>query len=266
MADLRGYQVLVGSRLRAQTAYRSSFALDLLGNVGIGLVEFAEVYILFHNIDALGGLDFHGSLLVFALANIGFSLADLVVGHVDNLPSYLRAGTLDAMLLRPRPVLAQLIASDVSLRRLGRTLLSLVLLAVALPVAVSDWSAAKVLLTVLTPLIGAAIFGALFVCAAAMQFWLLDGREFTNAFTYGGSYAASYPTSLLHVVLRSFFAFVVPAAFTAYLPALVLLDEPGPPGLPAVLGWCAPVAAAALWAVALLWWRGGLRRYTGAGG
>lgn len=266
MADLRGYQALLGSRLRAQLSYRGSFALDLLGNIGIGLIEFAEIYVLFHNVDALGGLDFHGALLVFSLANLGFSFADLVVGHVDNLTTYLRAGTLDTLLLRPLSVLGQLVASDVSLRRLGRTAMALVLLAVALPVAVHDWSVAKALLVLITPFVGAAIFAALFVCAAAMLFWLGDAREFANAFTYGGSYAAAYPASVLHVALRSFFAFVVPAAFTAYLPALVLLDKPGPPGLPASLGWCAPLAAAAIWAVALLWWRAGLRRYTGAGG
>jgi ABC-2 type transport system permease protein len=266
VADVLAYRVLVGSRLRAQTSYRSSFALDVLGNVAIGLTEFAEVYVLFSNIDALGGLGFAGVLLVFALANLAFSLGDLVAGHVDNLPEYVRRGTLDVLLLRPLPVLAQLVTSDVQLRRLGRTAVGLVLLAIALPLAVDDWSPAKVLLVVVTPLAGAAVFAALFVCAAAMMFWLGDARELGNAFTYGGSYVAAYPASVLHIALRSFFTFVVPAAFTAYLPALVLLDLPGPAGLPAELGWFSPLAAVAVWGVALLWWRAGLRRYTGAGG
>lgn len=265
MADLAGYRALVGSRVRSQLAYRSSFALDVLGNIGIGLTEFAEVYVLFHNVDALGGLGYREALLVFALANIAFSLADFVFGHIDELPDYLRAGTLDVLLLRPRPVLAQLVLSDVSLRRLGRTLFAVVLLAVSLSV-VPDWTLGKVLLAVLTPLTGFAIYGALFVGAAASQFWLTDGREFSNAFTYGSSYAGAYPASLLHVALRAFFAFVVPAAFCAYLPALVLLDVPGPAGLPAWLGWCTPVVVVAAWSVALLGWRAGLRRYTGGGG
>jgi len=58
----------------------------------------------------------------------------------------------------------------------------------------------------------------------------------------------------------------VPAAFTAYLPALAILGLPGPPLLPAWLGWCVPVAAVAGWLAALGLWRLGLRRYTGAGG
>ncbi|WP_199702289.1 ABC transporter permease [Jiangella rhizosphaerae] len=261
----RPYRVLLGSRMRSQTAYRRSFVSDLLGSVGIGLVEFAEVYILFANVEVLGELDFAAAALLFALANLGFSVADLLVGHVDNLPVYLREGTLDAYLLRPLPVLAQLITSDVSLRRLGRVAVAVAVLVVALPLNDIDWTADKVTLLLLTPLIATAVFAGLFVCAAAIQFWLVEGAEFANAFTYGGSYAASYPASIFSLPMRLLFTFVVPAAFTAYLPVLVLLDLPGPAGTPQWLGWCAPLAAVVIWAVALAGWRAGLRHYTGTG-
>ncbi|TDC52478.1 ABC transporter permease [Jiangella ureilytica] len=251
--------------MRSQAAYRRSFVSDLLGSVAIGLMEFAEVYIVFANVDVLGGLDFAAAALVFALANVGFSLADLVVGHVDNLPVHLREGTLDAFLLRPLPVLAQLVTSDVSLRRLGRVGVALVILTVALPLNDIGWTAAKVALLVLTPLTATAVFVGLFVCAAAVQFWLVEGAEFTSAFTYGGAYASAYPASIFSLPMRLLFTFVVPAAFTAYLPVLVLLDQPGPAGTPQWLGWCTPLAAAAVWAVALLSWRAGLRHYTGTG-
>lgn len=259
------YRALLGSRLRAQLTYRRSFALDVLGAVGIGLLEFAEVYVIFSNVTVLGGLDFAGVALVFALANIGFSLADMAVGHVDVLPTYIRTGVLDAFLLRPLSVLGQLVTSDVQLRRLGRTAVALLILAVALPASEIVWSTQAVLLLVLTPIAGAAIFSALFVAAAAAQFWLVDGAELTNAFTYGGSYAASYPTSIFTAPVRVLFTFVVPAAFTAYLPTLLLLGLPGPAGTPAWLGWFTPVAALGAWALALLAWRQGLRHYTGTG-
>jgi ABC-2 type transport system permease protein len=259
--DVTAYQSLLSARIRAQSSYRLSFVLDLLANVGIGLLELCEVYVIFHNVDVLGGLDWQEALLVFALANISFSLGDLATGQLDTIPTYLRAGTLDAMLLRPLPVLGQLVTSDVSLKRLGRTAVAVVVLAYALPTAVDDWTWAKAALCVITPLAGAAVFSALFVCAGAVQFWLTDGAEVANAFTYGGSYVAQFPTSVLHVVLRSFFTFVVPASFVAYLPALVLLDRDDHG-----LGWWSPAAAVAIWAVALLWWRRGLRHYTGAGG
>ena len=265
-ADLHAYRVLLGSRVRSQTSYRTGFVLDLIGQLGLALLEFSEIYVLFHNIDTLGGLGLGAALLVFALAHVSWSVADTLVGHTDQLPVFIRAGTLDAMLLRPLPALAQLITSDLSLRRLSRTALALVVLAVSLPLAVDHWTIGKVVLLVVAPVAGAVIFAALFVAAAGAQFWLVDGAELTNAFTFGSSYVASYPASVLHVLVRTFFSFVIPASFVAYLPALVLTGEPGPPGLPAWLGWCTPAMALLAWGAALLWWRTGLRHYTGAGG
>lgn len=261
----RPYRELLGSRVRSQMTYRRSFTLDVLGSIGVGAFEFAEVYIIFSNVDALGGLDFAGVALIFALANLAFSLADLVAGNLDALPQYLRAGTLDGFLLRPLPVLAQLITSDIALRRLGRTSVSVTILAIALPLNDIDWTAGRVTLLVIAPIAGAAIYAAIFVIAGAVQFWLVEGAEFTAAFVYGGNYAASFPTSIFAMPMRVLFTFVVPAAFVAYLPTLVLLDQPGPPGLPQWLGWCTPLAAAAIWGVALLAWRAGVRHYTGAG-
>lgn len=260
------YLALLRSRVRAQTSYRASFLSDLIAQVLVGFVEFSEVYVVFANVRLLGGLTFVQCSLVFALANMAFSLGDLAVGHIDELPTYLRQGTLDAMLLRPLPVLAQLITADISLRRLGRMAMAMGVLVVVLLHVHLAWTAPKVVLLVIAPIAGAAVFAALFVAAAAVQFWLIDGGELTNSFTYGGSYVAEFPTSVLHVALRVAFTFVVPAGFVAYLPALVLLDLDGPPGWPSWLGWATPVMALLAWTVAMAGWRAGLRHYTGAGG
>ena len=265
-ATARAYRALIGSRVRSQTSYRTSFSLDVLGSFAVGVVEFVEVYVIFHNVDALGGLDFAGAVLVFGLANVGFALGDLVAGHVDEVPTLIRLGTLDVLLLRPLSVLGQLVTSDVQLRRLGRAALGLALLVIALSWVDVEWTAARVALLAVTPFAAALLFAALFVVAGALQFWIVDGGEFTHAFTYGASYAASFSPAVLAVPLRALFSFVVPAAFAAYLPAMALLGEPGPPWLPGWLGWWVPVAAVAAWLVALGCWRLGVRHYTGAGG
>jgi ABC-2 type transport system permease protein len=110
------------------------------------------------------------------------------------------------------------------------------------------------------------IFASLFLGAAALQFYLVDGGEFANAFTYGGGYAAQFSTATYALPLRVFYTFVIPAAFTGYLPALAILDRQGPAGLPSWLGWCTIPAAAAAAATALLLWRTGVRHYQGGGG
>jgi len=259
------YGALVRSRIAAQASYRSSFALDIAAQVLIGLVEFAEVYVVFSQVEKLGGFSFAEVTLIFGLATAGFGLADLVVGHVDRLPYYVRTGQLDAFLLRPLSALGQLVTSDFSLRRLGRVVVSLVLLAVALTAVDIEWTPARVVLLLVTPLIGAVIFGAVFVATSAVGFWLVEGTEFTNAFTYGGNYLSSFPFTVFGSVVRRTFTFVIPIAFVAYLPALALLGREDPLGLPGWLSWSAgPVALLSCCAAGLVW-RVGLRHYTGAG-
>ena len=154
---------------------------------------------------------------------MGFGLADMVVGHVDRLPFYVRTGTFDAFLLRPLSALGQLVTSDFSLRRLGRIGSGVVVLVIALAGADVDWTPARALLVVVTPLAGGVIFGAVFVATCTIGFHVVEGMEFANAFTYGGNYLSSFPFNIFGTFIRRFFTFVVPAAFVAYLPTLALL-------------------------------------------
>jgi ABC-2 type transport system permease protein len=258
------YATVLGSRVRSQLSYRSSFVINFLNAFGVGALEFSEIYVLLANAPTLGGLTFLQAALVFALANLGFSLADLVFGQIDQVPQYIREGNLEAFLVRPLPLLAQMVTADFQLRRAGRALFALVVLAVVLARLDLPLTGATVYLLVITPLVGMLIYSALFVLAGGVQFFLVEGQEFTNAFVYGSAYAGQVPGSVLLLPVRVLFTFVVPATATAYLPSLLILGLPGPAWLPAGLGWWAPLLWS--WLLALLAWRTGLRRYSGAGG
>jgi ABC-2 type transport system permease protein len=263
----RGYRVLVGSRIRSQLAYRTSFTLLTLTSAAVGVVELTELYVILHNVPVFGGLNFAQAGVVFALANMGFSLADLVFGQLDSIPTLLRAGQLEALLVRPMPLMAQLITTDFQLRRAGRAIVSVAVLVVALIfVPTLEWSPAVIYLLVATPIFGALIYGGLFAIAGGVQFFLIDGAEFTASFVYGSSYAGELPGSVLSLPIRVAFTFVAPATITAYAPALLIMDLPGPALLPSWLGWLAPIFAGTTWVLGWLTWRTGVRHFTGAGG
>jgi viologen exporter family transport system permease protein len=258
--------MLLGSRIRSQLVYRTSFWLNVATSVAVGLVEFGEIYAIFANVPVFGGLDLRQSALVFALGNVGFALADTIFGQLDTIPTYLRLGRLEVLLVRPMPLLLQLITSEVQMRRLGRLAVGILIVVIALPGLDLSYTAGTVYLLVVTPFIGAAIYGALFAMAGGLQFFLIDGPEFTSAFVYGGSYAGQLPGGVLITPIRILFTFVFPATVTAYLPALLIMGLPGPRFLPAWLGWFAPAFALWAWLLAWLAWRTGIRKFTGAGG
>lgn len=260
------YRTVLGSRARSQRSYRASFALDLSSSLLVGVVELAEIWVLFHNVVRLGGLEFSQILMVFGIADLSYSLADLSFGHCDNLPTYLRAGTLDVFYLRPQPLLLQLITSDISLRRLARGCVGLTALVAGLVVNDIAWTVLAVTLLALALLSAYATFAAMFVWAAGVQFFLVDGAEATNAFVYGGRYAATQPASVWSRPLKAVFGFFFPMAFTGFLPVIALTGQPGPEWLPSWLAWCTPLAAVWAWTMALLCWRWGVRHYQGGGG
>ncbi len=262
----RPYRTVLASRVAEQRSHRASFRLDLVSSGLVALIELAEVLVLYRSVDALGGLTLQQVLLVFGLADVGFSLASIVVGHVDDLPDLVRTGRLDVLLLRPQPLLAQVVTSDVQLKRITRVAVSAVALAVGVVVADVPATPRTVVLLVLALVSGTAISAAQYVLAGGLQFFLVDGAEMTNAFVYGGRYASTQPASVMVPGVRAAFTFVFPVVFCGYLPTLAVLGLPGPPGLPAWLAWCGPLVAAWAWLLALACWRWGARSYQGAGG
>lgn len=256
---------IIGSRIRSQFAYPASFALDVAAQfIGQG-IELVAILVLFTQVSALGGFSAGEVLLIYGLAATAFGLADLAVGQVEELPQYIRTGEFDVMLLRPLGSLAQLLSADVALKRLGRVAAGLLVLGWSLATLDLPWTPARVLLVVTTPLVGAVILSAIWVAANSVSFWIVDGREMANSFTYGSNFSTSYPITLYGPWVRRALCYAVPAAFVAYFPALALLGRPDPLGLPAALQWSSPLVAVLSVTVAGMVWRSGVRHYQGTG-
>jgi len=250
------YARIVVSRIRSQLAYPASFALDLVSQaIGQG-IELAAILVIFTQVTTLGGFSAGEVLLIYGLA-------DLFVGQVEALPDFIRTGEFDVMLLRPLGALPQLLSADVQLRRVGRVASGLILLAFALRGV--EWTPLRVAVAVVAPVSGAVLFGAIWIAANCVSFWLVDGREVANSVTYGSDFATSYPITVYGPWLRRIMCFLVPGAFVAYFPALALTGRPDPLGLPDALRYCSPLVAAAMVGIAALIWRTGVRRYQGTG-
>ena len=266
VSTARMVRTLYGSRIRSQATFRTSFLADLLGQLLVVSTEFLELWVILTQVSTLGGMTLTQVAVVYGLGALAFGIGDILFGEIDGLSTQIKSGKLETLLIRPVPVLLQISSLDLSLRRIGRIVVGLAMYVTALVLAGVQPTAATLLLAVLAPLAGALLFGALFTVAGALQFWLVDGREFANAFTYGGNYVATTPGAVFALPMRAFFTFVIPATLIAYAPTLALLELPGPALIPAWAGWLGLPAAIVAWLLAGLLWRAGIRRYTGAGG
>ena len=259
------YRKIIAARVRSQMSYRVSFAVECLTQVVAQAFELIVVLVLFTRIDALGGFGVTEVLLMTAIAGIAFGLADLFAGQLDDLPTFIRSGTFDAVLLRPLGTLPQMMSTDIRLRRVGRVLAGALTLAYALAHAAIDWTPWKVLLVVVAPLAGGVILGSVWVVACSVCFWLIESRELANSVTYGSGAFTSYPITVFSKGIRYLMAYVVPGAFVAYYPSLALLGRTDPLGAPGWVGWISPLVALAAAGFAGAFWRFAVRHYRGTG-
>ncbi|GAB1690327.1 ABC transporter permease [Krasilnikovia sp. M28-CT-15] len=261
----RAYAALLGAQFRSAASYRGSFAVELVTNLGATAMDVLTVIVLFRPAPQVGGFSLAQALLMVSLASCAFVVADIGVGNIDRLQGYVRAGTLDAVLIRPLGVLAQLMLMDLPLRKALRLVLALVVLGIALHANPIVWTPARLALLVLAPLFGAVFFGAIFVLSAALAFWWVDSGEIGSAFTYGGRDFASYPVTMFEGWFRALFAYGLGFAFVAYQPALAILGIADPLGLPPWAGYASPLVALIAAGVAALAWRAGIRQYRSTG-
>ncbi|MBD0747531.1 transporter [Streptomyces sp. CBMA152] len=262
---IRAYRLIAGMWIRSTLAYRTSFVLTTFANFAATGLDFVSILLMFSHVDALGGYSLPEVALLYGASGAAFGLADLAMGSMDRLGRRVRDGTLDTLLVRPVPVLAQVAADRFALRRLGRITQGLLVLGYALLTLDIHWTPLRVLMIPLMLLSGGVIFSSLFVAGAAFQFVAQDASEVQNSFTYGGVTMLQYPPTVFAKDMVRGVTFVVPLAFVNWLPAMYVLDRPYPLDLPTWLAFAPPFVAVGCCALAGLAWRAGLRSYRSTG-
>lgn len=260
---LQGYRHIATMWMRSSLAYPTSFWMLTTGAAVVGCLDFVGIWIMFHTIDSLGGFSLPEIGFLYGAAGFGLAVGDLVAGQVQRLGQLVRVGRLDTMMVRPVPLIAQVCAEEFAPRRVSRVLVTSGVFAWG--ASYVDWTPAKVLVSLLMLLSGATIFASLFVLFSCLQFWTHDSAEVASAFTYGGSTASQYPLAIFPSEVVKALTFAMPLAFVNWYPSLYILDREDPFGMPEILQFASPVAAAILVAVTALAWRTSVRHYTSTG-
>ncbi|MEH0555716.1 ABC transporter permease [Streptomyces sp. B21-101] len=262
---LRAYRLIAGMWIRSTLTYRMSFAMTVVGGLLVTGLDFVAILLMFSQVDVLGGYTLPEIALLYGLSATSFGAADLAIGSAGRLGTRVRDGTLDMLLVRPAPVLAQVAADRFALRRVARITQGGLVLGWALASLDVAWTPVKVLLVPVMLVCGGVIFSAVFVAGAAFQFAAQDAAEVQAAFTFGGQTLLQYPPTVFGRELLRSVTFVLPLAFVNWVPAAYVLGRPYPLGLPGWAAFASPAAALLCCAAAGLAWRVGLRSYRSTG-
>ena len=250
---------------RSQMQYRASFVMETIGQFGNMGVEFIGILVLFRRFDTLEGWSLAEVAFLYGLVHLGFAFAYTFSRGFDTFGATVGMGDFDRMLLRPRHTALQLAGQEIVLRRLGRFVLAIGVIAWATVALEVEWTAAKVVLAAATVTCGAALFAGLMVLHATLAFWTTETLEMTNMVTNGGVETTQFPLSIYRPWFRGIFTFVFPLGAVSYFPALAILGKPDPLGSPLWFQYTSPLIGLVFLLVCLQVWEFGVRRYMSTG-
>jgi len=264
-ADFALYATLIRAQINAQLQYRTSFAFQTVSQFIITFTDFIMLLMLFHQFPSIAGWTLPEVAFLYGLGGVAFGFSDLLCGGFDNLSKMIRLGTFDRVLTRPVGTFAQVLSSDLQIRRFGRVAQGATVFALAISWLDVVWTSDKLVVLALSMVAGIVIFTAIWVIGAAITFWTVETSEVTNVFTYGGEALVSYPMPIYGEGIRWFFTYIVPLAFVSYLPAIYILEKSDPLGLPPILQVCSPIVAGLFLVASRFCWAFGVRHYQGTG-
>jgi ABC-2 type transport system permease protein len=248
---------------KSQLQYRTSFWLLTIGQFFIPFFVFAGLYFMFERFGQIRGWSFFEVALAFGVIHMAFALSECFARGFDAFSSLVAGGEFDRLLVRPRSTVVQVLGSKFEFTRAGRLLQSVLVLAWALHNLPIVWNAAKVATLLLMVVSGVLIFVGIFILAATLCFWTIQGLEVANIFTDGGREMAQYPLNIYQHWVTIFFTFVIPFGCVNYLPLLYILDKVH--GGNAIYYMLAPLAGVLFLIPCLLVWQVGVRHYRSTG-
>ena len=211
--------------LKSQMQYRVSFWLLSAGQFFVPLSVFAGLYFLFERFGNIKGWSFFEVALCFSVVHMAFSISECFARGFDSFSGLVSTGEFDRVLVRPRSTIVQIMGSKFEFTRIGRLLQSVGVLIWALFNLAINWNITRVITLVLMVISGVFIFAGIFILAATLCFWTIQGIEVANIFTDGGREMSQYPLNIYKKWVTRFFTFVIPFGCINYFPLMYVLGR-----------------------------------------
>ena len=243
--------------IKSRMAYKASFFMECLGHFLIGLELFLGVLFITDRFGAVGGYSLRECALCCGAVLMASSLAECFGRGFDHFAYVLSSARFDRLLVQPRPLMLQILCTELRLNMLPRILEAAAM--IAFGAGAVRWTAGKCAVLLLMILCGAGVFFGLFLIYAALCFFTLEGLEVMNIFTDGAREYGKYPFGVYGKGVLWLLTLLVPLALCQHWPLQYLLDRgPWQYGL-------LPVLSLLFLIPCFLAWRAGVRRYRSTG-
>lgn len=244
--------------------YRASLLMQVIAQAVMTAGEMLAVVVLLSRFQAVGHWGPGEIMFFFGAMQATFALTELLGRGITAFPWFIQRGDFDALILRPRPLLTQVLLSQLDPRRIGGVAVGVIAMLAAGARLNIAWTAAKALLLTEVVVCCMLLVLGLFMIEATVSFFSVKSIEMVNILTYGGRTACQYPVDVYPNVLRFLFTYLAPFAMCMHWPVSYIIGAPMI-ALPTWAYFATPLAGAAFFAVMTRIWYMGVRHYRSTG-
>ena len=180
---------------------------------------------MFNKFGDIAGYTINDVMICFIVSFLGYSLSECFFRAFDRFDKIPGNGEFDRILVRPRNIILQVLGSNISFERVGRSIMAIILF-VYLLISKPELVRPDILITLILMIIGTFIlYSALFILKAGITFFTTQSLEIMNIFTDGGRDLAQYPLDIYKEWVKKFFTFIIPLALVNYYPLLYVIGR-----------------------------------------
>lgn len=256
----RIYCKIIAQDFKSKMSYRADFIISTFGMLLTNIVGFMSFYILFKNFPSINGWNYHEMLFLYGFSLIALTPLQCLFDNNWNLRMQVESGDFIKYCFRPINIFFYFISEVFDVKGLGQ-------LAFGTGVLVYAWTCLgipvniRIIIQLILLLITASLFMiAIMNVAAATCFWIVrSGYVMIVMFRFKDY--ARYPVSIFDGIFKIIFTFVIPIAFIAYYPGIVILR---PNEIP-LLSKLSPLFGILFFWLSYRFWMLGAKKYDGTG-
>ncbi|KDE50311.1 MULTISPECIES: ABC-2 family transporter protein [Geobacillus] len=246
--------------MKTKLQYRADLFVEWLSDFMAQAVNLVFLLVVFGHTTLLHGWSRDEILFIYGFFLVPYAVFGAFFNLWDFNERYIVQGEMDRVLTRPLNSLFQIVLERMELESLLGAVPGLIIMLYAGSRLSLSFHWYDVFVFILLVIGGVLIYAGIFISLATISFFA-DARTSIMPMMYNISSYGRYPIDIYHRVIRYILTWVLPFAFVGVYPASYFLDKEEWYGYV----FFTPVVGAVCFAVSVMLWNAGVRRYRGTG-
>lgn len=257
---LRIYRKILVQDLKSKMSYRADFIISTVGMIFTNIAGFVSFWILFQNFPSINGWSYYEMLFLYGFSLVSLTPVQCLFDNNWSLRHYVYSGDFIKYCFRPINLFFYFQSEVFDIKGLGQLAFGVGTLVYAWGKIGLACTPLMIVKTVIFLITASLVMIAVQNAAAATCFWITNSFYVLDLSMKFKDYAR-YPITIFNPLFKFIFTFIMPIAFIAYYPSLVILR----PGEVPLLSWLSPLFGCLFFWLSYKIWMFGAMKYSGTG-